>query len=67
EGFYQGIVNSAATIGRMIGPLAGGILVDLYGMQMMLIILTALTCLSIFTTLFYDRPIKKVGYEVREY
>ncbi|MBO1913390.1 MFS transporter, partial [Microvirga sp. 3-52] len=33
EGFYQGIVNSAATIGRMIGPLAGGILVDLYGMQ----------------------------------
>jgi MFS family permease len=67
EGFYQGIVNSAATIGRMIGPLAGGILVDLYGMHIMLIILTALTCLSIFTTLFYDRPIKKADYQVGEY
>ncbi|WP_172371036.1 MDR family MFS transporter [Sporosarcina jiandibaonis] len=63
EGFYQGIVNSAATIGRMIGPLAGGILVDLYGMHIMLIILTALTSLSIFTTLFYDRPIKRAEYK----
>ena len=37
EGFYQGIVNSMATVGRMIGPFAGGVLVDLYGMQAMLL------------------------------
>lgn len=33
QGFYQGIVNSATTIGRMIGPVFGGMMVDLYGMQ----------------------------------
>ena len=33
EGFYQGIVNSTATGGRMVGPLLGGILVDLYSMS----------------------------------
>lgn len=59
DGFYQGIVNSTATLGRMIGPVAGGVLVDLYGMQMMLFILTALLLIGIVTTLIYDRPIKK--------
>ena len=63
EGFYQGIVNSTATIGRMIGPFAGGVLVDLYGMQMMIFLLTGLMVFSIITTLLYDRPLKKAGYE----
>ncbi|WP_318614150.1 MFS transporter [Sporosarcina sp. YIM B06819] len=63
DGFYQGIVNSAATIGRMIGPFAGGVLVDLYGMQVMLFILTALVSIAIIPTLLYDRPLKKAGYE----
>ena len=63
DGFYQGIVNSAATIGRMIGPFAGGVLVDLYGMQVMLFILTALVSVAIIPTLLYDRPLKKAGYE----
>ena len=63
EGFYQGIVNSTATIGRMIGPFAGGVLVDLYGMQAMLFILTALVSIAIIPTLLYDRPLKKAGYE----
>ena len=58
DGFYQGIVNSAATLGRMIGPLAGGILVDLYGMKMMLLLLTSLMAITIVTTLLYDRPLK---------
>lgn len=60
DGFFQGIVNSSATIGRMIGPLAGGILVDVYGIQIMLWILTAIMCLGIIPTLLYDRPLKKV-------
>lgn len=63
EGFYQGIVNSAATIGRMLGPVTGGVLVDLYGMQMMILLLTGLMSFAIVSTLFYDRPLKKAGYE----
>lgn len=59
EGFYQGIVNSAATVGRMIGPFVGGVLVDEYGMKMMFLILTILSAFSIVTTLLYDRPLKK--------
>lgn len=58
EGFYQGIVNSTATGGRMIGPLMGGILVDLYGMPMLFAILIAIMFIGIFTTLVYDRKIK---------
>ena len=66
EGFYQGIVNSTATIGRMIGPFAGGVLVDLYGMQMMIFLLTGLVSLAVFTTIFYDRPIKKANQELKK-
>lgn len=58
EGFYQGIVNSTATGGRMIGPLLGGILVDLYGMSMLFIILIGLFVISIGTTVVYDRSMK---------
>lgn len=66
EGFYQGIVNSTATIGRMIGPVAGGILVDIYDMKMMIFILTALMSLAIITTLLYDKPIRKAGYTLKD-
>ncbi|MFO1444229.1 MFS transporter [Bacillus sp. Bva_UNVM-123] len=59
EGFYQGIVNSTATGGRMVGPLLGGILVDLYGMSILFIIIIGLLLISIFTTIFYDKKIKK--------
>ncbi|MDP4162075.1 MAG: MFS transporter [Bacillota bacterium] len=58
EGFYQGIVNSTATGGRMIGPLLGGMLVDLYGMRMLYNVLFALFFVAIFTTVIYDRKIK---------
>ncbi|QED49022.1 MDR family MFS transporter [Cytobacillus dafuensis] len=58
EGFYQGIVNSMATAGRMIGPLLGGILVDMYGMSMLFTIVIGLLFISIFTTLIYDKKIK---------
>jgi MFS family permease len=59
EGFYQGIVNSTATGGRMIGPLLGGMLVDLYSMSALFYVLIALFVLSIGTTLLYDRRIKQ--------
>jgi MFS family permease len=59
EGFYQGIVNSTATGGRMVGPLMGGILVDLYGMSMLFAILIAIMFIGIFTTVIYDRKMKE--------
>lgn len=59
EGFYQGIVNSIATGGRMIGPLFGGLLVDFYGMNMLFMILIILMFIGIFTTTIYDRKIKQ--------
>ena len=58
EGFYQGIVNSAATGGRMLGPLMGGILVDYYNMNILIIALMGLMVIAIFTTAIYDRKIK---------
>ncbi|MBN8200920.1 MDR family MFS transporter [Bacillus sp. NTK034] len=59
EGFYQGIVNSTATGGRMIGPLLGGVLVDLYGISMLFAVLMVLFVFAILTTLVYDRKLKK--------
>ncbi|MFT4414915.1 MDR family MFS transporter [Fredinandcohnia humi] len=59
EGFYQGIVNSTATGGRMIGPLLGGVLVDLYGMSMLFTVLAVLLIVSIFTTVIYDKKLKQ--------
>lgn len=58
EGFYQGIVNSTATGGRMIGPLLGGVIVDLYSMSTLFIILIGIFLLAIITTLTYDRILK---------
>ncbi|MER2072093.1 MAG: MFS transporter [Psychrobacillus sp.] len=59
EGFYQGIVNSMATVGRMIGPLIGGVLVEAHGTPVMILILASLIFVSIITSLLYDIPLKK--------
>ncbi|AZU63666.1 MDR family MFS transporter [Neobacillus mesonae] len=65
EGFYQGIVNSTATGGRMIGPLLGGIIVDLYSMSALFIILLGLFLIAIVTTVIYDRSLKVVSGTIR--
>jgi MFS family permease len=65
EGIYQGIVNSTATGGRMIGPLLGGILVDFYSMSALFMILIALFLIAIITTLLYDRHLTKVPDTIR--
>ncbi|WP_431027598.1 MDR family MFS transporter [Lysinibacillus sp. LZ02] len=63
QGFYQGIVNSATTIGRMIGPLLGGVMVDLYGMQVLAVILTIVLIVAIIPCLLFDRPLKRMKFE----
>jgi MFS family permease len=65
EGFYQGIVNSTATGGRMIGPLLGGILVDLYSISTLFIVLIGLFLIAIVTTLIYDRRLAVVSGTIR--
>ncbi|EIT85525.1 putative efflux transporter [Fictibacillus macauensis ZFHKF-1] len=54
-GFYQGVVNSTATAGRMIGPLFGGMIADIWGMNIVFIVLIGLFVISIVLTLLYDR------------
>lgn len=61
EGFFQGIVNSTATGGRMIGPLLGGILVDKSGMTLLVPILVFLLVISLLTAFFYDHPTKEAA------
>ncbi|MCR2821785.1 MDR family MFS transporter [Lederbergia panacisoli] len=58
EGFYQGIVNSTATGGRMIGPVLGGLIVDLNGMNSLFYYLIALLVAALILTYIYDRPLK---------
>ncbi|MBS4208604.1 MFS transporter [Bacillus sp. FJAT-50079] len=58
KGFYQGIVNSTATGGRMIGPVIGGMLVDLYGMTILFGFLMVLLIIALIVTYFYDWPLK---------
>jgi len=58
SGLFQGIVNSAATVGRMVGPVLGGVLVDLYGMEVLFITLLGLFVIAILSTLIYDKGLK---------
>lgn len=58
QGFYQGLVNSASTMGRMIGPLFGGIMVDLYGMQILAFVLVGILFIAIVPCILYDKGLK---------
>lgn len=60
EGFYQGIVNSTATGGRMIGPVLGGVLVDVYNMTVLFGFLIVLLVIALIVAKFYDRPLKSI-------
>jgi MFS family permease len=61
EGFYQGVVNSTATGGRMIGPLIGGLLADYYNMSVLFYVLIGFLVISLFSTIAYNRKINKVN------
>lgn len=61
EGFYQGIVNSVATGGRMIGPLFGGIIADLYSMHMVFVTILCLFVFAFIAFALFDRSVEKEG------
>ncbi|WP_096436270.1 MDR family MFS transporter [Alteribacter populi] len=58
-GFYQGIVNSIGTGGRMLGPFFGGVMADLFGMSVLFYALVALFLISFLTTYLYDRGLQE--------
>ncbi|MBT2216070.1 MFS transporter [Virgibacillus dakarensis] len=65
-GFYQGFVNSVSAAGRMIGPVFGGLIVDLYNIQLLFFVLLFLLLIPFFTTFFYDSGIQKLHKLDRE-
>ncbi len=59
EGFYQGVVGSAGSTGRMIGPLLGGILFENLGVNNLILIMLGLYILSGIAFMNYDYMIKR--------
>lgn len=58
-GFYQGIVNGTATAGRMIGPVIGGSIADLFGMKLLIMMLVLFALLAVLAALLHDRRLSK--------
>jgi MFS family permease len=59
-GMYQGIVNSAGTIGRMLGPVIGGAIVDTFSMKILFIVLVFFLVIGIIFSVLYERFAKKI-------
>lgn len=59
EGFYQGLVNSIASVGRMIGPVLGGFIVDYYNMEILFYFLLVILFIPFVTTRFYDWKLRE--------
>ncbi len=66
EGYYQGIINSVATGGKMIGPLLGGFLVDMYSMTVLIYVLLGLFMIAVVFLSKYDAPLKRVQRDREE-
>ncbi|KPC97622.1 Major Facilitator Superfamily protein [Geobacillus sp. BCO2] len=58
-GLYQGIVNGTATFGRMIGPVIGGSVADLFGMKLLIMMLALFALLAVLAALLHDRHLPK--------
>ncbi|WNB93076.1 MFS transporter [Bacillus sp. NEB1478] len=54
-GFYQGVVNSTATGGRMIGPLFGGMITDLFNMDILFKTSIGLLVIAFALTTVYSK------------
>ncbi|HYF95223.1 MAG TPA: MFS transporter [Symbiobacteriaceae bacterium] len=55
RGFLQGVISSASTAGRMLGPLAGGVIYDNLGYRPVLLIMTVLLAVPALCFVLYDR------------
>ncbi|RYG71687.1 MFS transporter [Lentibacillus lipolyticus] len=59
EGFYQGFVNSVGSAGRMVGPFIGGLIVDMYNIEVLFFVLLAILLIPYVTTRIYDRGVRE--------
>lgn len=59
KGFYQGLVNSIATVGRMLGPVFGGFIVDYYNIEILFFVILGLLLIPFITTTFFDKKLKE--------
>ncbi|WP_114603123.1 MFS transporter [Staphylococcus sp. EZ-P03] len=64
QGAYQGIVNSASTVGKAFGPLIGGILVDTFNMQVMFLSMMGLLIISMFFLYIYDKHLTPSEFDI---
>ncbi|MGN5883984.1 MULTISPECIES: MDR family MFS transporter [Staphylococcus] len=64
QGAYQGIVNSASTVGKAFGPLIGGILVDSFNMQVMFLSMMGLLIISMFFLYIYDKHLTPSEFDI---
>jgi MFS family permease len=58
-GFYQGVINSVGAAGRTIGPVLGGLVVDIFHIEILLFGLVFLFIIPYFSTFLYDKGIVK--------
>jgi MFS family permease len=58
EGWYQGIVSSAATAGRMVGPLLGGLLFERLSPDWMFSVMIGLCLFAAMCFIIYDKVYK---------
>nr|WP_276540433.1 MFS transporter [Salipaludibacillus agaradhaerens] len=65
-GFYQGIVNSVGTGGRMIGPLFGGIMADLFGMAVLFYVLVAMFSIAFIMTRIFDKGVPHLDFTKKQ-
>ncbi|MFM1651801.1 MDR family MFS transporter [Brevibacillus sp. B_LB10_24] len=58
EGQFQGIISGAATTGKMLGPLLGGILFEHLSPQWMFLCMCGFSLFSAICYYFYDRRLR---------
>lgn len=58
KGKYQGYVGIAASIGRAIGPLFGGIIIDIFSYDILFVMMSLLVVLSLLSVLFAVKRLK---------
>lgn len=55
RGMYQGVMSGAASLGRMLGPLLGGLLYDHYPTEVLFLVMTCLFVAGFAVLSVYDR------------
>jgi MFS family permease len=63
EGFLQGLIGSAATLGRMLGPLIGGMLFDYVGFRVLLIVMILLQSVPFLCIVAYRTLTLRVPFQ----